>query len=170
MLGTVMRKKDNNGRDHRPRDGDQAQGRRAGLVAQPRRRVPRSSKREDDAIKVYEKAIELTPNEARYHFDLGVAYRRKDDRRQGDPGVREGDRARPGNADAWFDLGFMYKRNNDNDKAIDAWDHYLCLKHDSEGEKRISEEMTGIGGKAQCKGGAKTETPKPDKKPAPKKK
>ena len=58
----------------------------------------------------------------------------------------------------------MYKRNKENDKAIAAWQKYLELNKgkDSEGEKRIEEEMTSIGG-------TPTKTP-PPKKSAPKKK
>ena len=65
--------------------------------------------------------------------------------------------------------GLNFLLNEQHDKAIDAWDHYLCLKHDADGEKRISEEMTGIGGKPQCKDGAKTPAKTPTKT-APKKK
>jgi tetratricopeptide (TPR) repeat protein len=118
----------------------------------------RKAKRDDDAIKAYEKAIGIDPNEASYHFSLGAAYRRKDDADKAIPEYEKATSLDPGNADGWFDLGFMYKKNHDNDKAIDAWDHYLCLKHDPEGQKRVSEEMAGIGGKAECKDGSKPDT------------
>jgi Flp pilus assembly protein TadD len=127
----------------------------------------RKGKRDDDAIKAYEKAIALSPNEASYHFSLGAAYRRKDDADKAIPEYEKATALDPSNADGWFDLGFMYKKNHDNDKAIDAWQHYLCLKHDAEGGKRVGEEMSGIGGKAECKDGAKSQD-KP--KTTPKKK
>lgn len=121
----------------------------------------RKAKRDDDAIKAYEKAIALSPNEPSYHFSLGAAYRRKDDADKAIPEYEKATALDPTNADGWFDLGFMYKKNHENDKAIEAWNHYLCLKHDTEGGKRVNEEMAGIGGKAECKeGGSKTEPPK----------
>jgi len=111
----------------------------------------RFSKREDDAIKMYEKAIALAPNEARYHFDLGAAWRRKDDPDKAIPEYEKATQLDPSNTEAWFDLGYMYKRNKDNDKAIAAWQKYLELNKgkDSEGQKKIEEEMTSIGGNAK---------------------
>jgi tetratricopeptide (TPR) repeat protein len=126
----------------------------------------RKAKRDDDAIKAYEKAIALNPNDADYHFSLGAAYRRKDDADKAIPEYEKATSLDPTNRDGWFDLGFMYKKNHENDKAIDAWNHYLCLKPDTDGSKRINEEMAGIGGKAECKGGAKSpDKPKPKTRP-----
>ena len=42
----------------------------------------------------------------------------------------------------------MYKENHDNDKAVDAFKHYLDLKKgkDADGEKRVIEECQALGG------------------------
>lgn len=133
----------------------------------------RKAKRDADAINAYQKAIALDPNDASYHFSLAAAYRRQDDTDKAIPEYEKATSLDPGNADGWFDLGFMYKKDHDNDKAIDAWNHYLCLKHDPGGQKRISEEMAGIGGTAECKDGAAPKAaPAGSKKPKtkPKKK
>src|SRR3569623_235023 len=126
--------------------------------------------RNADAVKALSPAEKLAPKDAEVHAKLGTVLRKKND--DADKAIPEYEKATaldPGNADGWFDLGFMYKKNHDNDKAIDAWDHYLCLKHDADGEKRISEEMTGIGGKPQCKDGAKAAPKTPAKSSKPKK-
>ena len=111
----------------------------------------RRENRIDDAIKMYDKAVALAPNEARYQLALGVAWRRKDDPDKAIPYYKRATELDPGNADAWFDLGFMYKRNKENDAAINAWQTYLtlnCKLKDEAARKRISEELAGIGGKA----------------------
>jgi tetratricopeptide (TPR) repeat protein len=81
----------------------------------------------------------------------------------------------PGNTEAWFDLGFMYKQDHQNDKAIAAFNKYLALNKgkDSNGQKRIEDEIGAMGGsvpddkadKADKKPKAKPAV----KKPAPKK-
>ncbi len=127
----------------------------------------RFAKRDDDAIKAYQKAIELAPNESRYHFDLGAAYRRKQDPDHAIPEYVKATDLDPGFADAWFDLGFMYKENHENDKAIDALKHYLDANKgkDAGGEKRAQEECASLGAKCDAKA-----TKAPPKKTPPKKK
>jgi tetratricopeptide (TPR) repeat protein len=139
----------------------------------------RFANREDDAIKAFTKAIALDPNNATFHFDLAVAYRRhKDKDKKSDPqidqAIAEYEKAtslEPGNAEGWFDLGFMYKENHENDKAIAAFNKYLELNKgkDSGGQKRVADEVQSMGGTPTAndkdkkpKGGG---TPK---KPAPK--
>jgi Flp pilus assembly protein TadD len=148
----------------------------------------RFAKRDDDAIKAFEKAIELSPNDPQFHFNLAVAFRRKtkDNPDLITKAITEYERATsldPGNTDGWFDLGFMYKENHDNDKAIEAFRHYICLnkakggKMDAEADKRVHDEMDALGGggKAPPKGktpakkdecgdiGAPSDTKKPKK-------
>jgi hypothetical protein len=59
----------------------------------------------------------------------------------------------------------MYKRNKENEKAIAAWQKYLDLNKgkDPDAQKRITEEMTSIGGTP------KANTKTPPKKSPPKK-
>ncbi|MDB4953856.1 MAG: hypothetical protein JWO36_1425 [Myxococcales bacterium] len=116
----------------------------------------RFANREEDAIKAFGKAIALDPNNATFHFDLAVAYRRhKDKDKKSDPmidqAIAEYEKAtslEPGNADGWFDLGFMYKENHENDKAIAAFNKYLELNKgkDSGGQKRVEDEVHAMGG------------------------
>jgi hypothetical protein len=63
----------------------------------------------------------------------------------------------------------MYKENHENDKAVDAFKHYLDLKKgkDADGEKRILEECQSLGGdcgKDAKKGGGKSAPKTPPKK------
>ena len=124
-------------------------------------------KRDDDAVAAYKKAIELSPNDAGFHFNLAVALRRKTEK---DPdqipaAIAEYEKATgldPGNKEGWFDLGYMYKLDHQNDKAIEAFNKYLELNggKDSAGQKKITEELGSMGA-----------TPaKPDPKKAPPKK
>ena len=59
----------------------------------------------------------------------------------------------------------MYKRNKENEKAIAAWQHYLDLNKgkDPDAQKRVTEEMTSIGGTPKSDGGAKKAPPKKKK-------
>ena len=140
----------------------------------------RFANREEDAIKAFGKAIALDPNNATFHFDLAVAYRRhKDKDKKSDPmvdqAIAEYEKAtslEPGNADGWFDLGFMYKENHDNDKSIAAFNKYLELNKgkDPAAQKRVEDEVQSMGGTPAAGVGDKDKKPKGGpKKPAPKK-
>ena len=56
----------------------------------------------------------------------------------------------------------MYKRNKENDKAIAAWQKYLELNKgkDADGQKRVEEEMTSIGGTPTEEAAAEEAAPK----------
>jgi Flp pilus assembly protein TadD len=144
----------------------------------------RFAKRDDDAIKALTKAIELAPNDASFHFNLAVTYRRKtkDNPDLIPQAIGEYEKATtldPGNTDGWFDLGYMYKENHDNDKAVIAFHHYLCLnkakdKPDADADKRVRDELDTLGksptaSKTPPKKGVKTDDC-PDVKPTDRKK
>jgi predicted TPR repeat methyltransferase len=96
-----------------------------------------------------------------------VSYRRKEMIDQAIPEYEKATGLDPGNAEAWFDLGFMYKADHQNDKAVDAFNHYLELNKgkDAGGEKRIQDELGSLGATPK-KPDAKT----PEPKKVPKKK
>jgi tetratricopeptide (TPR) repeat protein len=128
----------------------------------------RYAKRDADAIKAFQKAIELAPTDAGFHFNLAVAYRRQTEKNPDliPQAIAEYERATdldPGNADGWFDLGFMYKQDHQTDKSIAALQKYLELNKgkDAAGQKRAQDEIGAMGGSA----GDKKDAPK---KPAPK--
>ena len=144
----------------------------------------RVAKRDADAVKAFQKAIALSPNDAGFHFNLAVAYRRQTEKNPEllPQAIAEYEKATsldPANAEGWFDLGFMYKQDHQNDKAIDAFHKYLELNKgkDSGGQKRIEDEIGGMGGAVpsdtKAKGAKDVKGAKGakegDKKPAPKK-
>jgi tetratricopeptide (TPR) repeat protein len=136
----------------------------------------RYAKREDDAIKAFQKAIALSPNDASIHLALAVAYRRQTEKNPDmiPRAIAEYETATtldPSDTDAWFDLGFMYKQDHQNDKAIAAFNKYLELNKgkDAGGQKRIEDEIGGLGGTPVTEAGKKPGGKPPAKKPTPKK-
>ena len=69
----------------------------------------RFAKRDDDAIKAFQKAVALAPNDAGFHFNLAVVYRRQTEKNPDmiPQAITEYEKATgldPGNAEGWFDL------------------------------------------------------------------
>ena len=150
LLGTVQRKlKRQQGRDRRPRDGREAQARRAASGGTTSASRIGSTTAIDDAIKAYEKAIELAPNEARYHFDLGVAWRRKDDPDKAIPDYEKATEPRPGVRRRLVRSRLhvqAQQRERQGDRRLAEVPRAQQGQGPRRRQKRIEEEMTSIGG------------------------
>jgi tetratricopeptide (TPR) repeat protein len=90
----------------------------------------RNSGRVDEAILLYQKAIEIEPSQAMTHFNLGVAYLSK---RQPDAAIPELERALeldPKIPRAHCDLGNAMLQNGRAEQAIMHWQRALELQPD----------------------------------------
>ena len=111
----------------------------------------RFAKRDDDAIKVYEKAIALAPNEARYPLRSRasrIAARKIRTRRS--PSTRRRPASIRRTPMAGSISASCTSSEHENDKAIAAWQQVPRPQQGQgrRGQKRIEEEMAGIGGTA----------------------
>ena len=124
------------------------EARRARLVAQPRRRVSlrQARRRRDQGVRDRRSSSRRTRRAITSISASCIAARQDPDKAI--PEYEKATSLDPGNADGWFDLGYMYKQNHENDKAIDAFNHYLELNKgkDAGRPEAIEEEMGGIGG------------------------
>lgn len=82
----------------------------------------------NQAIKYYEKAVELDPNNADVLTDLGTMYRRIGDPEKAISFFRRARNADPTHQNSVLNLGVVYFHDlNDKAGAIKAWEEYLAL-------------------------------------------
>jgi Flp pilus assembly protein TadD len=77
------------------------------------------------AVKEFQAAVDLEPDNASYHCNLAVAY---DENDQDELALREYEKTLeldPNDPTALLSLGYMYNENNQPEKARQAWDRIL---------------------------------------------
>jgi Flp pilus assembly protein TadD len=102
-----------------------------------------------EAEATFKKAIELKPNEATFHFNLGVIYRRQQKVKEAiaeyEQAVKLDDRLDV----AHYDLGIMYRNEKRSEDAIREMNRYLDLiaaKNPKEAEI-VRKHIKEMGGK-----------------------
>jgi Flp pilus assembly protein TadD len=85
------------------------------------------AKKYGKAEKVLLQAITKAPKDAQIRFNLGVVYRRQEKIDKAIVQYSKAVELKPTYAKAWYDLGHMHRLNHDNEKAVNAFSHYLEL-------------------------------------------
>jgi len=95
-----------------------------------------------NAVKAYEQALELRPNDADLLTDQGVMFRRLG---WYDKAIENFTRAAeldPNHIHSLYNLGVVYRYDlNDTAKAIDAWSRYLLRDPQSESAQNVRKEI-----------------------------
>ena len=73
-------------------------------------------------------AIQAQPNDARFHFTLGRAFKTAGDLDAAEAAYRQALAAQPGYAEALVSLGIVLKTRGDADAAIDCYDQAIALR------------------------------------------
>jgi len=85
------------------------------------------NQRNDDALKMYEEALELDPENVAVITKLGTIYQQNDEI---DKAMKMYDSAlqkNPGNSDLWFNMGILYFNLENFDKAIESFNKVIEL-------------------------------------------
>ncbi len=81
------------------------------------------------AIESLLKAVELNPDEPRYHNNLGICYRKTGKNRQAEEAYRTAINVDPDFADAYLNLGILFEMVfEDTEKAIENYEKYVTLE------------------------------------------
>jgi tetratricopeptide (TPR) repeat protein len=92
--------------------------------------------RNGDALKCYQQAIELSPQLADAHFNLGNLQFRTGHLADAEASYREAIRLNPSDAEARFRLGGVYVEQKRWREAEEAWTRALALKPDHAGVRK----------------------------------
>jgi tetratricopeptide (TPR) repeat protein len=110
----------------------------------------RKGKQYPQAVAAFKKALALK-EDAVFHFDLAVTYRAQEEIDDAIVHYEAAVRLDPKMAGAWKDLGIMYKANHQDDKAIDAWQHFLDIEKTGPEAEEVKKAIEGAGGTVKRK-------------------
>src|SRR3954468_3928976 len=103
----------------------------------------------EEAERYFKKALELKPDRAETHFNLGVVYRRQQKVKEAIAELEQAVKLDPQLAAAHHDLGVLYKNEKRSDDAIREWNLYLDLMalKDPKEAAIIRDHVKELGGK-----------------------
>jgi len=80
------------------------------------------------AIECYKEIVQLKPNSAEAHFNLGLAYGKIGDKENEKECYKESIRLKPNSAEAHCNLGFSYRDLGNNEKAIESFKEAIRIR------------------------------------------
>ena len=82
----------------------------------------------DQGIRAYQKAVELRPNLADIHYNLGISYRSINMFDQAEESFRQAVTINDDDADAWYNLGVTYLEKRNFPNAVKALQQTILLE------------------------------------------
>lgn len=95
----------------------------------------------ENAIREFQMAVTLDPNNASYHYNLAVAYDDDDQNEQALAEYNEALRLNPSDVATLLALGYMYNENGEGAKAQAVWNKVLEIAPDSAEAQEVKDNL-----------------------------
>jgi tetratricopeptide (TPR) repeat protein len=95
----------------------------------------------EGAIREYQAAVQLEPNNSAYHCNLGMAYDEADREDEALAEYQKTLELDPNDLTALLSIGYMYSENDQPDEAREAWNRVLQMAPDSAEAQEVRQNL-----------------------------